>query len=135
MSFKQLLKEFDLEDFATVNCGEFEITVRRMDFSNQLYRRAARDFLKSEMYGQLEVASTKEDEEGDYSDYAIGIFCYTTIDSWRGVVNDEGVEINFDPQTAFDLLSKSGRAGHILYDKLRQVASRDAHFKDVAAKN
>lgn len=132
MSFNNILEDFNLSDTVEVDCLKFVITVRRMDFANQLYRLAVMEFRKSELakkFSDEEVADANED-----SDFTIAGFCYSVIESWTGIVDDDGNEVEFSPEVAYSLLT-SGKAGNILFSKLRSVAISDSNFKESAAKN
>jgi len=127
MSFNNVLRNFRRHDHISVDCGNgFEVTVRRVDPSNQEFRAKAAEFANKRGKVSLGTDGGMSLTGSNDMRTEVEFFYNTCVVSWKGLVDDDGKTIAPSLEAAQELFAC--KAGQILMQELTRKATDMANF-------
>lgn len=138
LNLKNALKAFSREDTARVDCGDgWTVEIKQYSsvlglFSREQARLRTQGVLKEKSSDGIKklpsvtLAGNKISVNGQEEDsYLLGsiendirFFVDNVLVGWEGLKDDDGVDVPYSKENAYEIMTEQGEAGHQLYREL-----------------
>lgn len=127
LKISNAMSTFDMAETIILDCGTFDLRIKQAAMHNEQFKAAV---AKRSLAARKKSAVPDQNTlTGSYEE-DVKLFVDNVIEGWgkKALMDDDGKEVEANPDNLFELFTKTGKNGRYLFGKVQMAAVDDALF-------